>query len=118
MVQYYEFDVSITCRHEGCDESFKNLAIDQVHSLSRYHSHIIDGNIRVNKENSSYKVEITLRVPGHILKAEHVEYNQMKAFDAAIEKVKIQLKKQKDKEIKHRVTPQFQENTNPESENS
>ena len=118
MVKPYDFDVSLTCRHDEFDEQFKEIALDQVHKLSKYHTHIIDGNITIDRQNTSFKVEISIRVPGHTLRATNVGFNQIKALDTAIEKTKVQLKKLKSKIIDHRITFPQQEVESPEPDES
>ena len=116
MVNDRDFTVTLTCRHEECDEQFKKTSIDELHKLSKYFTNIIDGNITVDRNNLSFKVDILLRVPGLTIRAEHEDYNNMKALDTAIEKAKTQLKKLKGKVIDHRVTHQRYEILNQESE--
>ena len=116
MEKTYDFDVLFTCRCDECDKSFKELAVENVLKLSRYNKHILDGNILLDKQNSAFNVEISLRIPGHTFRAKHADYNQVKALDASVEKVKIQLKRLKSKVVNHRVAVQFPEKVNPESE--
>ncbi|HUT62860.1 MAG TPA: ribosome-associated translation inhibitor RaiA [Anaerolineae bacterium] len=106
MVKAYDFDVSLTCRSNEYDKQFKETAINQMLKLSKYHTNIIDGDITIDKQNSAYKIEVSVRVPGHTVTAVHQDYNQIKALDMAIEKIKKQLKKLKSKVADHRVTPQ------------
>ncbi|MFC1692502.1 ribosome hibernation-promoting factor, HPF/YfiA family [Candidatus Latescibacterota bacterium] len=116
MVKARDFTVTLTCRHEECGEQFKKTSIDELHKLSKYFTNIIDGNITIDRKNSSFKVDILLRVPGSTIRAEHEDYNNMKALDAAIKKAKAQLKKLKGKVIDHRVTHQRYEILNQEPE--
>ena len=102
MTKNYDFDVTITCRHDECNEQFKQSAVDELLKLTKYHGHIIDGDITLDRQNTSYKAEISLRVPGHTLIASHEDYKMNKAFDSAYEKTKTQLKKIKDKIVDHR----------------
>jgi len=104
MSKAYDFDVTFTCRHNECDDNFKVAAISKIQKLSRFHSHVIDSNIIVDKKNSLTKVEISLRVPGLTILAVHEDFNQIKTLDLAIEKTKAQLKKLKSKVIDHRGT--------------
>jgi len=106
MSKAYDFDVTFTCRHNECDDHFKVAAINKIQKLSRFHSHIIDSDITVDKKNSLIKVEISLRVPGLTILAAHENFNQMKTLDVAIEKTKAQLKKLKSKVIDHRGASQ------------
>lgn len=106
MVKIYDFDVLFTCRHEECGEEIKETAIMEVQKLSKYHSHIIDGTIIIDRQNSSNIVEVSIRVPGHTFRASHIDYNLSTAIDAAIEKAKTQLKKLKSRVVDHRIPPQ------------
>ena len=102
MAKAYDFPITFTCRHDNCDEVFKQSAIEQVLKLSRYHSHIIDADITINGKKPSTRVEIVVRVPGVIITAAHDDFHRTVALDAAIEKAKIQIKKLKEKIAEHR----------------
>jgi ribosomal subunit interface protein len=106
MVKAYDFDVTITCRHNDCDQKLKDSIIHEMLKLSRYHTHIIDGSVVIDKKNSSIKVEVSVRVPGLTITAANEDFNQAKALDTAVEKVKRQLKKLKSKVVDHRIPPQ------------
>jgi len=118
MVKTYDFDVTVTGRHDVFDERFKKTAIDEVRKLSKYHSHIIDGTITLDRQNSSFKAEVFIRVPGHTFIASHEDYDLMKALDGAISKTKKQLQKLKSKVIDHRPAPQQYEVEGSESEDT
>ena len=119
MTKAYDFDVQVTCRHETCSTPLRESIVEQIQKLSKFHSHIIDSNVIINKQNSSFKVEISVRVPGVTITAVNEDYNQSKALDAAIEKAKIQIKKLKSKVADHRIqttTPVVEEEAVDESE--
>lgn len=98
----YDFDVTITGRHEELDKDLKDNVIEQMLKLSKFYSHIIDGNVIIDRNSSVVKAEVSLRVPGSTITAVHEDYNQMKAIDAAIDKAKTQIKKLKSKVVDHR----------------
>ena len=98
------FNVAITCRHEDFGDGFKESIKNQLQKLSKFHSNIIDANVTLDKQNSSFKVEILLHVPGSVITANYEDFNQVKAFDSAIEKVKTQIKKHKSKVMDHRYS--------------
>ena len=107
MVQVYDYDVQITSRHEECEQHVKDSIVKQMQKLSKFHPHIIDGNVIIDRQNSFVKVEVSLRVPGLTITATDQDYNQIKALDSAIEKAKTQIKKLRSKVADHRVsTPQ------------
>jgi ribosomal subunit interface protein len=103
MARAYDFPVTFTCRHENCDDVFKQTAIEQVLKLSRYYGHIIDADITVNGKQPSTRVEVVVRVPGMIITAVHDDFHRTVALDAAIEKAKIQIKRLKEKTVEHRI---------------
>lgn len=104
MTKAYDFPVTLTCRHEECDDAFKNSSIEQVQRLSRFHNHIIDGNVIIDQERSSVRVEVSVRVPGTVIAAVHDDPNRIIAFESAIDKAKTQIKKLKEKNNNHRVS--------------
>ena len=77
--------------------------MEQMLKLSRFHSHIIDSDVTIDKKNSSIKVEVSIRVPGLTITAAHEDFNQNKAFDTAFEKARRQLQKLKSKVVDHRA---------------
>ena len=104
MKNNYDFNVSITCRHEEFDLDFKELIKKQIQKLSKYYSHIIDSNVILDRQNSSFRVEISLQVPGIVITAKHEDYDRIKALDTALERAKTQLKKLKSKVMDHRIS--------------
>lgn len=103
MAKSYEFEVMITSRHNDLHEQAKNTIIKEMLKLSRFHSHIIDGSVIIEKNSSYFKAEISVRVPGLTINAVQEDYNEMKAIDIAIGKTKTQLKKLKSKVVDHRA---------------
>ena len=99
-----KFDVTITCRHDDLSEIYKESIRDRLQKLSRFHSHIVNASVMSDKQNSGYKVEISLHVPGSVITAVNEDYNQKKALDSAYDKVKSQLKKLKSKIVDHRTS--------------
>ena len=106
MTSEYSFDVTFTGRHEEIHQEVKSSVIEQIQKLSRFYSHIIDGNVIIDRSNSVVKVEVSLRVPGLTITAKHEDYKQNVAIDGAVERAKTQLKKLKSKIVDHRVSEQ------------
>lgn len=103
MEKSYEFDVMITSRHEDLKDELKKTIMNQMMKLSRFHSHIIDGTVIIEKNKFYYKAEVSIRVPGLTINAAQEDYNEQKAIDIAIEKAKTQIKKLKSKVVEHRA---------------
>ena len=99
---YDSFNVTITCRHEDLGDGYKESMKNQIQKLSKFYANIIDANVTLDKQNSNYKVEILLHVPGSVISAKYEDFNHTKAFDSAIDKVKTQVKKLKSKVVDHR----------------
>ena len=102
MTNSHNFDVTITGRHEELEKEVKENVVEQMLKLSKFFSHIIDGNVIIDRNNSFVKVEVLVRVPGSTITAVHEGYNQIKSIDSAIDKAKTQLKKLKSRVVDHR----------------
>lgn len=100
-----DFDVSITCRHGDFNDSLKKSINNKLQKLSKFYSNIINANVIIDKQNTGFRVEISLHVPGSVITATDEDYNQKKAIDSAVDKVERQIKKLKSKVIDHRVSP-------------
>ena len=111
MANSHDFSVTFTSRHEEANEQFKETAISEVLKLSKYHNHIINGDITIDRQNLNVKAEVLIHIPGRTLRACDEDYNAAKAFDSALDKAKIQLKKLKSRIIDHRgqAQPAIQE---------
>jgi len=103
-----EFNVSISARHEELNDHVKKSITSQFQKLSRYNSHIVDASILVDKQNATYKVDISVQLPGSVITASHEDYDKSVAVDVALEKTKTQLKKLKEKIVDHRVNQVLQ----------
>ena len=103
MEKNFDFNVTITSRNEGFGEGHKEKITRQLKKLKKYYSHIIDANVILDKQNSSFKVDISLQVPGLVITSRNEDFDQIKAIDNALEKVKTQLKKLKSKVVDHRI---------------
>ena len=71
--------------------------------LSKYFSHIVESNVILDKQNSNFRVEITVQVPKQVISAKHEDPDRVKAFDTTYDKVKTQIKKLKSKVADHRI---------------
>jgi putative sigma-54 modulation protein len=108
MSQTNDFSVSISARHEELSDTVKESITSQIMKLSRYNNHIVDANILVDRHNSTYKVDVSIQLPGSVITACHEDYDQFVALDVALEKTKTQIKKLKEKSVDHRVNQVLQ----------
>ena len=77
--------------------------IEKTKKLSKYYSHIVESNVILDKQNSNFRVEITVQVPKLVISAKHEDQDRAIAFDVSYDKVKTQIKKLKSKIVDHRV---------------
>jgi ribosomal subunit interface protein len=99
-----DFLIQITNRHEEkINDPFKDYMQTQISKLARYNPSIIDAKVIIDKEhNALYRVDISIQVPGAFLAGKASGFEYPKAFDEALEKAKIQLKKHRDRIIDHK----------------
>lgn len=92
--------VSITARKFKARETLKEFIKDELNTLNRFYEDIIDAEVILSYQNSvnSVKiVEVVLSVPGKIITITEQAEEYEIATRAAIDKLKRQLKKLKDK---------------------
>ena len=99
----YDFDVTVTSRHEDCSLIHKDEIIERTKKLSKYYGHIVEANVILDKQNSCFRVDISVQVPGIVISAKHEDHDRAKAFDLTYEKVKTRIKKLKSKIADHRI---------------
>lgn len=92
--------VSITARKFKARDTLKEFIKDELNSLSRFYEDIIDAEVILSYQNSvnSVKiVEVVLGVPGRIVTVTEQAEEYEIATRSAVEKLKRQLQKIKDK---------------------
>lgn len=100
------FPIQITSRHEDVNDNFRTYMQERLSKLGKYYPNILDARVIVDKQNNAlYRVDISLQVPGTFINAKENDYEYPKAFEAALEKVKSQLKKLRDRMVDHKAIP-------------
>ncbi len=92
--------VSITARKFKARETLKEFIKDELNSLNRFYEDIIDAEVILsyqNSVNSEKIVEIILGVPGKVVTVTEKSEEYEIAVREAIDKLKRQLQKLKDK---------------------
>lgn len=92
--------VSITARKFKARETLKEFIKDELNTLNRFYEDIIDAEVILSYQNSvnSVKiVEVVLSVPGKVITVTEQAEEYEIATRSAIDKLKRQLKKIKDK---------------------
>jgi len=97
-------NIQITARKFKAHDTLKNYVRDEVLSLERFSDDILDADIILsyqNQKESEKIAEVVLKVPGQLLKAEHISEDFKISIAGAVEKLKRMLKKLKTKRIPH-----------------
>lgn len=97
-------NIKITARKFKAHDTLKNYVRDEVSSLERFSDDILDADVVLsyqNQKESDKIAEIVLKVPGQILKAEHISEDFKISVASSVEKLKRMLKKLKTKRIPH-----------------
>jgi ribosomal subunit interface protein len=97
-----DFNVAITSRHEELEEDVKNKITEQIQKLSKFHTHIIKATVTIDRQNTIYKSEISIHVPGSIIMSSGEDFTFKKSYDSAYDKMETQIKKLRDKVTEHR----------------
>ena len=100
-----DFPITITARHEDISDALKTDVQDQIQKLSKYNPNIMDAKLIVDRQHTSFRVDLSIQVPGAFITGKNEDYDLEKALDAAIEKVKIQVKRLRDRVVDHKARP-------------
>lgn len=90
--------------HFTADKKLLNFVQAKTDKLEKFFNHVIDGEVFLRLNNSGTKnktVEIKLNIPGTQVFAKEVDSTFEAATDSAVKELEIQLKKRKEKLIKH-----------------
>ncbi len=92
--------VNITCRHFKAHETLHEYIKSEIEGLEKYHIDILHADVILSFEksvNSIKNCEIILKIRDKTLTAKEDSDDFVKSIDKAIEKIKSQLLKYKDK---------------------
>ena len=93
--------VKISSLHFNADQKLIDFANERVGKLEKFYDKIIDGNITFRVDNADDRInklaEIKLNIPGKELFAKKQSESFEKAVDEAVEALRRQLKKHKEK---------------------
>lgn len=103
MTQSDTFAVTITTRHNDCTDPFKTMVQEQVTKLGKYYPTIMDAKVLIDKQHTTYRVEISVQVPGSFINGTDSGYDLERTLDSTVDKVKVQLKKLRDRIVDHKA---------------
>ena len=95
--------VKVSALHFNADEKLINFANEKVNKLQKFYDKIIDGNITFRVDNAedreNKQAEIKLNIPGKELFAKKQSESFEKSVDEAVEALRRQLQKHKEKVV-------------------
>ena len=100
-----EIPVAITSRHDDISDAFKAGVHSKIQKLAKYNPNIMDAKISIDRENTTFKVDISLQLPGSFITGKSAGYDLDKVIDASIEKAKNQIKRLRDRIVDHKARP-------------
>lgn len=89
--------IRITARHQKMSPKVKAYIEEKLEKLDRYHDHIIDCEVIVDKEKLKEVVEVNVKVFGKTINVKAKDADVTKATDLAMDKLEAQIKKFNDK---------------------
>jgi ribosomal subunit interface protein len=97
-------DILVTGRHCQIPDDFKERVTDKLAAIEKLKDRVIRVEVQVTaiKKQAATQVEITLRSKGPVVRAEAFADDKSVAFDAALDKLKAQLRKASDRRKAHR----------------
>jgi ribosomal subunit interface protein len=99
--------IIIHTRHAELASDFKEIAEEKLHSMERFSVAIDRIEVEVTHEANprqgkhSHKVVITSHGSGPLFRAEATGFNDLAAFDQAVESIELQIRKVHEKEKSH-----------------
>jgi ribosomal subunit interface protein len=92
-------EIIIQTRHAELASDFKDIVEEKIHTMERFSVTIDRIEVEITHEpnprqgKNSHKVVITSHGAGPLLRAEATSFNDLAAFDDAIESVELQIRK-------------------------
>lgn len=99
-------NIIVTGRHLEVTPALKSYAEKKLVRFNRYLSNITEAVVTVSVEKYRHKAEVLLKVNGVLIQAEGITGDVYSAIDEVAEKLERQIKKYKEKLIKHRKSPE------------
>lgn len=101
-------DIVVTGRHMTISESLREQVEDRIATIEKLRDRVIRAEVEFtatetkNQPSQAIKVEITLRSKGPVIRAEATGEDKVAAFEKALDRVKVQLRKAADRRKTHR----------------
>lgn len=99
-------NIQITARHFNASASLQATVQEEVSKVQKFYPNITDISVIVEQDAKEQRsVEIIANILGGTVSASALEENFGKTLDVAIERLKVQLKKQNEKLKDHKAVP-------------
>lgn len=99
-------DITITARHFNASANLQERVQEEIEKLGKFYPNITGASVVLDHEVEHLRrCDITMNITGSVVVASADEENMGKAIDVALERVKVQLKKQNEKQKDHKAQP-------------
>lgn len=93
--------IEFTSRHFHAPDNVRSYAEQEVQRLHKVFNRITQCQIILLHENNKYTAELNLSMPSHKLNVKETTDNATKSIDRAVNKMRVRVRKVKDKMITH-----------------
>jgi putative sigma-54 modulation protein len=99
-------DINVSARHFNASANLQARIQEEVEKLGKFYPNITGANVVLDHEvDHLRRCEISINISGGTIVASADEENMGKAIDVALERAKVQLKKQNEKQKDHKGQP-------------
>lgn len=99
-------DLTITARHFDASAGLQERVREEMGKLEKFYPNITGASVVLDHEVEHRRhCDISVNITGGVVVASADEENMGKAIDVALERVKVQLKKQNEKQKDHKAQP-------------
>lgn len=96
-------EIRIAGRHIRVTDAMKDYARKKLSHLERYFNHIIEAHLIMNVEKNVHKIEVVLHTNVGKIFGEEKTNDMYASIDKVLEKMEVQLKRQKEKIKEHKL---------------
>lgn len=91
------YRINIIGRHVLVTEAMKNYALEKLSKIDRFHNHVLDMHVTMDIQKLEHSVTIVLKFNHFKIKVGAVSTDMYVSIDKAVDKLKAQLRRWKDK---------------------
>ncbi len=99
-------EITITARHFDASQGLQERVREEMEKLGKFYPNITSAVVLLDHEVEHLRhCDITVNITGSVVVASADEENMGKAIDVTLERIKVQLKKQNEKQKDHKAQP-------------